>query len=129
MNRIRSLREEKGWTQTELGKLLNVKDSAVSKYETEKIPLTAETLKLLSEIFDVSVDYIIGLSPIRKPCNSSLAKPEVLDVLASKNKDLLETLEGLSDEAKKKAADYMEMLKTLDEVKSGEKYIDFGKKA
>lgn len=61
MNRIRMLREERGWTQAQLGEMLNVKDSAISKYETEKIPLTADTLKRLSEIFDVSVDYILGL--------------------------------------------------------------------
>ncbi len=129
MNRIKSLREERGWTQTQLGKLLNVKDSAVSKYETEKIPLTADTLKLLSEIFEVSVDYIMGLTPVRNPCGTSCAKPIVSDVIASKDTDLLETMDGLSPEAMKKAKEYIEMLKTLDEVKSGEKCIDFGKKA
>lgn len=62
MNRIRLLRERAGMKQSELGKLLNVKDSAISKYETGKIPLTADTLTSLSEIFNVSVDYILGLS-------------------------------------------------------------------
>ena len=129
MNRIKSLREEKGWTQTQLGKLLNVKDSAVSKYETEKIPLTADTLKLLSEIFDVSVDYVMGLTPVRKPCGTSYAKPIVSDVIASKDVDLLETMDGLSPEAMKKAKEYIEMLKTLDEVKSGDSVVDFKEKA
>ncbi len=129
MNRIKSLREEKGWTQTQLGKLLNVKDSAISKYETEKIPLTADTLKLLSEIFDVSVDYIMGLSSVRNPCGTSYAKPKVSDAIASNDTDLLETMDSLSPEAKKKAKDYIEMLKKLGEVESGEKCIDFSKKA
>lgn len=62
MNRIKELRIEKGWTQTQLGKALNVKDSAISKYETERIPLTAETIKKLSELFNVSTDYILCLS-------------------------------------------------------------------
>lgn len=60
MNRIKSLREEKGMTQLELGKLLGVKDAAISKYESEKVPLTAETILKLSEIFSVSTDYILG---------------------------------------------------------------------
>lgn len=60
MNRIKSLREEQGMTQSELGKLLNVKDAAISKYESEKVPLTAETILKLSEIFSVSTDYILG---------------------------------------------------------------------
>lgn len=62
MNRIRLLREKAGMKQSELGKLLNVKDAAISKYETGKVPLTADTLTSLSEIFNVSVDYILGLS-------------------------------------------------------------------
>lgn len=60
MNRIKSLREEQGMTQSELGKLLGVKDAAISKYESEKVPLTAETILKLSEIFSVSADYILG---------------------------------------------------------------------
>ena len=129
MNRIRMLREERGWTQAQLGEMLNVKDSAISKYETEKIPLTADTLKRLSEIFDVSVDYILGLSPVRKPCGTSYAKPKISETIASKDADLLETMESLSDEAKKKAMEYVDMLKTLEKVKSSDSVIDFEEKA
>ena len=62
MNRLKALRESKGMTQSELGKLLNVKDAAISKYESEKIPLTADTIMRLTEIFSVSADYILGLN-------------------------------------------------------------------
>lgn len=41
-NRVRVLREQAGMTQAELGKLLNVRDAAISKYESGKIPLTGE---------------------------------------------------------------------------------------
>jgi transcriptional regulator with XRE-family HTH domain len=60
MNRLKSLREEKGMKQSELGKLLNVKDAAISKYESGKVPLTGDTLLQLSKIFDVPIDYILG---------------------------------------------------------------------
>lgn len=60
MNRLKALREERGMKQSELGKLLNVKDAAVSKYESGKIPLTGDTLLQLSKIFDVPIDYILG---------------------------------------------------------------------
>lgn len=59
MNRLKFLREKKGMKQTELGRLLNVKDSAISKYESGKIPLTSDTLLRLSQIFDVSIDYLL----------------------------------------------------------------------
>ena len=59
-NRVRVLREQAGMTQAELGKLLNVRDAAISKYESGKIPLTGDTLLLLSQIFNISIDYILG---------------------------------------------------------------------
>lgn len=60
MNRIKQLREERGMTQPELGKVLNVQGAAMSKYENEKIPLTTETIKTLAEFFGVSTDYLLG---------------------------------------------------------------------
>lgn len=60
MNKLKFLREQSGMTQAELGRLLNVKDAAISKYESGKIPLTGETLLQLSKIFKVSIDYIMG---------------------------------------------------------------------
>ncbi|MFA9465327.1 MAG: helix-turn-helix domain-containing protein [Velocimicrobium sp.] len=62
MNRIKPLREERGMTQAELGKLLSVKDAAISKYESEKVPLTAETILKLANIFSVSTDYLLCYS-------------------------------------------------------------------
>ena len=59
-NTIKELRTEAGMTQEELGKLLNVQNAAVSKYESGKIPLTGETLLKLSKIFNVSTDYLLG---------------------------------------------------------------------
>lgn len=66
MNRIESLRKSRGWNQDDLAKLLNVKRAAVSKYETEKISLSAETIKKLCDIFDVSSDYLLCFSDDKK---------------------------------------------------------------
>lgn len=60
MNKIRELRKKAKMKQSDLGRLLNVKDAAISKYETGKVPLTADTIIKLSEIFHVSTDYLLG---------------------------------------------------------------------
>ena len=70
MNRIRELRERDGMTQAELGAMLNVKDAAISKYESGKVPLTADTIIQLCKIFGVASDFLIGLS--RDACKSSI---------------------------------------------------------
>lgn len=68
MNRLRDLRTERGWTQEELGTKLKVQKSAVSKYEIGRSALTDELIEQLCKIFDVSADYLLGLSNIRS-CN------------------------------------------------------------
>ena len=66
-NRIRVLREEKGMSQAELSDRLGLKSSgSMSKYENGQIPLSEQVLRMLSIVFDVSVDYILALSDDRK---------------------------------------------------------------
>lgn len=60
MNRIRELRNNKGITQTELGKILSVQKAAVSKYELGLTTPSPEILKKMSEYFNVSIDYLLG---------------------------------------------------------------------
>jgi len=64
--RLRYLREEKGLKQTELAKMLNLESSStISQYETiNRIP-DAYILQRLAEIFDCSIDYLLGRSNIR----------------------------------------------------------------
>ena len=60
MNRIRLLRKGRGWTMKELGRMIGVAESTISQYETEKRSPDNETLLKLGELFDCSVDYILG---------------------------------------------------------------------
>lgn len=66
MNRIKELREENGWTQTQLGKLVGVERTTISNYEREDRQLTASVINQLCDLFDVSADYLIGRSSRRK---------------------------------------------------------------
>ncbi|MGM9947589.1 zinc ribbon domain-containing protein [Floccifex sp.] len=57
---ISGLRLKKGMTQEELAKKVLVTRQAVSRWETgETIPNT-ESLKLLSKVFDVSINTLLG---------------------------------------------------------------------
>ena len=67
MNRITALRKEKGMSQIALSLKLNVSQKMISAYETGKSEPSVETLKKLANIFNTSVDYIIGFSDIRQP--------------------------------------------------------------
>lgn len=58
--RLKSLRKERQKNQNDLAKLLGVTRATVSAYETNKIMPPYDKLKILSDYFNVSVEYLTG---------------------------------------------------------------------
>ncbi|MBE5744880.1 MAG: helix-turn-helix transcriptional regulator [Clostridiales bacterium] len=58
--RLKELRIEKGASQQDLGKLLNVSKMAVSHWEKGHSEPSISQLITLSLFFDVSIDYLVG---------------------------------------------------------------------
>lgn len=63
--RIRDLREDADLSQTELAKKLGMSQTGYSKYETGENDIPTAILIKLSEIYNVSVDYMLGISNIK----------------------------------------------------------------
>ena len=59
--RIRDLREDSDLNQDEVAKKLNVSQSTYSRYENGKLDIPSSILIALSKMYDVSVDYLLGL--------------------------------------------------------------------
>ncbi|MCO5822836.1 helix-turn-helix transcriptional regulator [Clostridioides difficile] len=62
MNRLRELRKEKGYSTQQVGELLNVHYVTIQNYETGRRKIDNETLIKLSNIYNVSIDYILCLT-------------------------------------------------------------------
>lgn len=60
--RIRELREDRDIPQREIARLLNMSQTGYSKYETGENDVPTSVLIKLSLIYDVSVDYILGMT-------------------------------------------------------------------
>ena len=60
--RIRDLREDHDFTQKQLAKKLNCSQQVYSNYELGQRDIPTDILIKLSKIYNVSVDYILGLS-------------------------------------------------------------------
>ncbi len=65
------MREDKDITQKEMAKYLGVHQTTYSSYEIGKLSLTAEVLIKLSEYYNTSVDYLLGLTDEFKPYSKS----------------------------------------------------------
>lgn len=66
-DRLRDLRQDHDMQQTQLAEMLNLKSSAISKYEKNITQPSIDTLIKLSHIFDVTIDYLVGISDEEKP--------------------------------------------------------------
>lgn len=78
-NRIRALRTEKKITQVRLSIELGVAQETISAYEQGKHAPSMRSLVKLADLFNVSIDYLIGRSDIRVPdLHASLKDDEAL---------------------------------------------------
>ncbi|HCH28738.1 MAG TPA: transcriptional regulator [Ruminococcaceae bacterium] len=64
--RLKDIRTDLDLTQAFLGKLLNKSQQGYNHIETGRAELKIEDLKKLCEYYDLSADYIIGLTDIKK---------------------------------------------------------------
>lgn len=60
--RIRDLRNDHGLTQEQVAKILNVKQNTYCQYEIGVVNYPLDVVIKLAEYYDVSVDYLVGLT-------------------------------------------------------------------
>ena len=61
--RICELRLSFNWTQVQLAQKLNITKQTISNWENDNIQPSVDMLIKLSTIFNVSTDYLLGLTP------------------------------------------------------------------
>lgn len=66
-NNLKKIRQENEMTQEELAKKINTSRSNIANYENDKNMPSIEILNKLSEIFNCSIDYLLGKSDVRNP--------------------------------------------------------------
>ena len=59
---IKNLREDRDLKQKDVAQYLNVSQNTYSQYETGVIEMTATTLIILAKYYNVSIDYLLGLT-------------------------------------------------------------------
>ena len=63
--RIRSLREDCDKSQQQIAALLNVGQRTYCDYELGKTRIPVDSLMVLAQFYNVSMDYICGLTDVR----------------------------------------------------------------
>lgn len=81
-DRVRKLREGRNMTQTELSEILGMKTyTTVSKWEKNENFPKGKDLKKLAEIFNVTSDYLLGLTDDKlKKITTQNEKTEIISI-------------------------------------------------
>lgn len=65
--RIRDFREDNDLAQTQVAKMLGMSQTGYSKYETGENDIPTYVLIKLSDFYNTSVDYLLGLTDEMRP--------------------------------------------------------------
>jgi len=68
--RLKTLRDERGFTKRQLVSHIPINYSTYANYESGFREPNAEVLQILSQYFDVSIDYLLGFSESRKKADN-----------------------------------------------------------
>lgn len=65
-HKLRELREQKQFSQKKIGELLGITQQQYGLYETNQRSMPIELYIKLSKIYNVSIDYMVGLKDEEK---------------------------------------------------------------
>ena len=77
--RLKQLRQKNKITQGELAKLLGLKPTAISNYESERNEPSFDKLIALSKHFDVSCDYLLGVTDTYLPVGGEVLDKDIVE--------------------------------------------------
>lgn len=90
-SRIKQLRESRNMIQEILAAELGITQQMLSKYERDIMCIKVDVLKKLAEYFNVTTDYLLGISDVKRDLQGQIRINKALDEYY----DLVEAYKGL----------------------------------
>lgn len=100
--RLKQLRQKHKLTQSELAEILGLKPTAISNYESKRNEPSFDKLIALSKYFDVSCDYLLGVSDAYLPIGGEVLDKDIVNFF-----NLYQQLNDEGCEALRSYADYL----------------------
>ena len=90
-SRIKQLRQKRGVIQEILAAELGITQQMLSKYERDITLIKVDILKKIAAYFNVTTDYLLGVSDVKRDIKGQMKVNETLDAYY----DLVEVYKGL----------------------------------
>ena len=87
--RITQLRKQKGWSQNDLAKAIEASRDMIGKYERNDNLPSVEVAFKLADIFEVSVDYLLGKGQHASYDKETIKRLESIENLDSETRKTL----------------------------------------
>ena len=107
MLKIKELRTEKGLTQKKLAEKINSTDKNIWAYENSGVIPPLETLIKLADVFDCSLEYLVGLT---EEYNSTSIEQKSPSLLTPEEQNLLNDFRSLQRPERIQASEYVHYL-------------------
>ncbi len=88
-SKITELRKQKGWSQSELAKKLEVSREIVGRYERNDAVPSIEIAKRMADVLEVSLDYLVGSSTEQEVDKVTLTRLQEINRLSEENKKMV----------------------------------------
>lgn len=115
-SRIKKLREKGGLIQAILAAELGITQQMLSKYERDTSTIKVDVLKELAKYFNVTTDYLLGLSDVKRDLTGQIKMNETIDEYY----DLIEVYKKLDEYDQELVWTMMEAIKKNDEKRKRE---------
>lgn len=67
IDRLKEIRQDRDLQQVDIAKVLKTSQVQYSRYERGIRVMPVDKIAMLAKFYDVSIDYLLGLTDIRKP--------------------------------------------------------------
>lgn len=110
-SRIKQLREKRGFIQEILAAELGITQQMLSKYERDVTLIKVDILKKIATYFNVTTDYLLGVSDVKRDLQRQMKMNETLDEYY----DLIEIYKDLDSYDKEMIWSIMQTVKKVGE--------------
>ncbi|GAA0788022.1 helix-turn-helix domain-containing protein [Hathewaya limosa] len=107
-NKLKLLREHNNLTQQDLAEILKVGRPTIAGYETKGKQPDYDKLIILSNYFNVSIDYLLGKTDIKETAEKILEKTKSETIALHRNNGYDD---DLPDEARKEIENFKEFIR------------------
>ena len=112
-SRIKQLREKRGLIQEILAAELGITQQLLSKYERDITLIKVDILKKIAIYFNVTTDYLLGISDVKRDLQGQMKMNETLDQYY----DLVEVYKELDEYDQEMIWSIIQIVKKINEKK------------